>query len=266
MTRIKIAEWDNFYKYGSLTKINRVKSMICENKFYFATPSQLNDPSDCKNTLKDDSEEEIEKQLIEANRKFFGNSRGDSYIKEAIKKGIVADQREQALKILNQIMDTRNGVFSLTKRPDNMALWAKYADDHKGYCLEFSNLSRFSYVYEVIYSEKIPLSLSLEEDPSKAEFLYTKSPEWSNEEEARILAKPPGFHIFPKDALKGIILGEHCDEENEKQIVGWIKECDANILVKKAKFNSVKQKLEFLQSHQVRPYQGSDLGDARPLM
>lgn len=245
MTRIKIAEWDNFYKYGSFTKIDRVKLMIYENKFYFATPSQLNDPSDCKNTLKDDSEEEIEKQLIEANRKFFGNSRGDSYIKEAIERGIVADQREQALKIVNQIMDNRNGVFSLTKRPDNMALWAKYADDHKGYCLEFSNLSRFSYVHEVIYSEKKPLSLSLEEDPSQAEFLFTKSPEWSNEEEARILDSP-GFHIFPKDALKGIILGEYCDEENEKQILSWIKECNANILVKKVKLNSVKQKLRFL--------------------
>lgn len=249
MTRIKIAEWDNFYKYCSFAKIDRVKPMICENKFYFATPSQLNDPSDCKNTLKDDSEEEIEKQLIEAYRKFFGNSRGDSYIKEAIKearkKGILADQREQALKILNQIMNTRNGVFSLTKRPDNMALWAKYADNHKGYCLEFSNLSWFSYVYEIIYSEKIPYTLNLEEDPSQAEFLYTKSPEWSNEEEARILDSP-GFHIFSKDALEGIILGEHCDEENEKQIVSWIKERNANILVKKAKFNSVKQKLEFL--------------------
>lgn len=245
MTRIEIAKWDNFYKYSSFTKIDRVKTMICENKFYFATPNQLNDPSECKNTLKDDSEEEIEKQLVEANRKFFGNSRGDSYIKESIKKGNVAVQREQALKIHNQIMDTRNGVFSLTKRPDNMALWAKYADNHKGYCLEFSNLSRFSYVYEVIYSEKIPLSLSLEESPSQAEFLFTKSPEWSNEEEARILDSP-GFHIFPKDALKGIILGEHCGEENEKQIVIWIKERNANILVKKAKYNSVKQKLEFL--------------------
>ncbi len=245
MTRIKIAEWDNFYKYGSFTKIDRVKSMICENKFYFATPSQLNDPSDCKNTLKEDSEEEIEKQLIEANRKFFGNSRGDSYIKEEIKKGIVADQREQALKIINQIMDTGNGVFSLTKRPDNMALWAKYADNYKGYCLEFSNLSRFSYVYEVIYSEKIPFTLSLEEYPSQVEFLFTKSPEWSNEEEARILDSP-GFHIFPKDALKGIILGEYCDEENEKQILSWIKECNVNILVKKVEFNSVKQKLGFL--------------------
>lgn len=245
MTRIKIAEWNNFYKYGSFTKIDRVKPMICENKFYFATPSQLNDPSDCKNTLKDASEEEIEKWILEANRKFSGNSRGDSCFKEAIKKGIVADQREQAVKIINQIMDTRNGVFSLTKRPDNMALWAKYADNHKGYCLEFSNLSRFAYVHEVIYSEKIPFTLSLEEDPSQVEFLFTKSPEWSNEEEARILASP-GFYIFPKDALRGIILGEYCDEENEKQILSWIKERNANILVKKAKFNSVKQKLEFL--------------------
>lgn len=246
MSKIKIAEWENFYKYGSFTKIDRVKTMIRENKFYFATPSQLNDPSDCKNTIKDHSEEEIEKFLIEANRGFYGNSRGDSYIKKGIKEFGVEVLLEEMSKAFNQIMDSRYGVFSLAKRPDNMALWAKYADNHKGYCLKFSDLSQFSYVYEVQYSEKLPLNLSLEKDPLQAEFLYTKSPEWSNEEEARILSKPSGFHLFPKNSLKNIIIGEHCEEENEKQIVSWVKECGATILVKKAKFNSVKQKLEFL--------------------
>ena len=246
MVQVRIAEWDAFYKYGTFAKIERLKPMICESRFYFASPSQLNDPSDCKNMVQDHSEEEIQEFLIKANRQFYGDSRGDAYIIEGIKNFGAVTLLEEMTKQLNKIMDTRYGVFSLAKRPDNMALWAKYADNHKGYCLEFSDLSQFSYVYEVRYSEKLPLNLSFEIDPSQADFLYTKSLEWSNEEEARILSKTPGHQVLPKNALKSIILGEHCEDESQEIIINWIKECNATIVLKKAKFNTVRQKLEFL--------------------
>jgi len=253
MTRVKIAKWDAFYKYGTFSKIERIRPMLCERKFYFAPPSQLNDPSDCRNIVKDHSAEEIEEFLIEANRQFYGDTRGNDEIKQGIKKFGVNTLLDEMSKQFNKIMDARYGIFSLTKRPDNMALWAKYADDHQGYCLEFSDLSKFSYVHEVIYSDKIPLSLSLKIDPSQADYLHTKSPEWSNEEEARMHSKPPGIQVLPRSSLKAIILGEHCDQKNEKIVVGWVKECEANIDVKKAKFNSARQKLEFLTITCSRP-------------
>ena len=255
MTRVRIAEWNAFYKYGTFSKMERIRPMLCERKFYFSSPSQLNDPSDCRNVVKDHSAEEIEQFLIEANRQFYGDTRGNDYIKQGIKQFGITTLLDEMSKQFNKIMDTRYGVFSLAKRPDNMGLWAKYADDHKGYCLEFSDLSDFSYVYEVIYSDKIPLGLSSEIDPSQADFLFTKSREWSNEEEARILSKPPGMQVLPREALRGIILGEYCDEMSEKNVIAWVQECNANIEVKKAKFNSGRQKLEFLTITSNRPPQ-----------
>lgn len=246
MTRVRIAEWDAFYKYGTFSEMERIRLMLCERKFYFASPSQLNDPSDCRNIVKNHSEEEIESFLIEANRQFYGNTRGDDYIKHGIKKIGAATLLDEMSNQFNTLMDSRYGVFSLTMRPDNMALWAKYADNHKGYCLEFSDLSEFSYVYEVIYSDKVPLGLTSKIDPSQADFLYTKSIEWSTEEEARILSRSPGVHVLPRNALRGIILGEHCDETNKMTVISWIEKCEANIEVKKARFNSAKQKLEFI--------------------
>lgn len=253
MTRVKIAEWNVFYKYGTFSKMERIKSMLCENKFYFASPSQLNDPSDCRNRVQNHSEEEIEEFLIKANRQFYGDSRGDNYIKEGIKKFGSTTVLEEMSKLFNKIMDSKYGVFSLAKRPDNLALWAKYADNYKGYCLEFSDLSRFSNVYEVIYSKKIPISLSLGIDPLQADFLYTKSTEWSNEEEARVLSESPGLQVLPKNSLKSIIIGEHCDDDNEKAVISWIKECNADIDVKKAVFDTTRQKLEFLTITSKRP-------------
>jgi hypothetical protein len=253
MTRVKIANWDAFYKYGTFSRIERIRPMLCERKFYFAPPSQLNDPSDCRNLVKDHSAEEIEEFLIETNRQFYGDARGDEYIRRGIQQFGAIALLDEMSKQFNKIMDSRYGVFSLAKRSNNMALWAKYADDHKGYCLEFSDLSEFSFVYEVIYADKRPLSLNLAVDPSEVDFLYTKTPEWSSEEEARILSKPPGLQVLPKSALKAIILGEHCDPKNEKIVLGWIEECHADIDVKKAKFNGARQKLEFLTITSSRP-------------
>ena len=202
MTRVTIAKWGSFYKYGTFAKPERLKSVICESRFYFASPSQLNDPSDCKNMVRDHSEAEIEEFLIKANRQWYGDGRNDAYIKKGIKQFGAVTLLEEMTKQFNKLMDTRYGVFSLAKRPNNMALWAKYADDHKGYCLEFSDLSQFANVYEVRYAHKVPLALKLARDPGQADFLFTKSFEWSNEEEARILAMPPGYQSLPKDALK----------------------------------------------------------------
>jgi len=246
MPTVEIAEWGAFYKYGTFAEIERLKPMICENRFYFASPSQLNDPTDCKNIVQSYTEDEIEEFLIKANRQFYGDSRSDAYIRQGLKQFGPEILLNEMTKIFNKIMDTKFGVYSLAKRQDNMALWAKYADNHKGYCLEFSDLSEFSNIYKVHYDKKIPLRLELEIDPAQADFLYTKSPEWSNEEEARILTKQPGYQLLPKSSLKSIIVGENSDTENQQTIRNWINECHTNITIKKAKFNDVKQKLEFL--------------------
>jgi DUF2971 family protein len=44
-------------------------------------------------------------------------------------------------------------IFSMTKRWDNMSMWAKYADNHAGYCLEFSNAGLFAAACEVEYGD-----------------------------------------------------------------------------------------------------------------
>jgi len=246
MKDIRAARWDAFYKYGSLAKKDRLRAMICNSQFYFPCPSQLNDPADCRNQIDNYSAEEIEEFLIEANRLYYGNTRGDAYIRQGIQKFGATVLLEEMATQFNKIMDSRYGVFSLTKRPDNMSLWAKYGDDHKGYCLEFSGLSRFANVFEVTYAAKVPLSLTLRMEPGQADFLFMKSDDWANEQEARILSLPSGTQEFPPDALTGIILGEHCDAEDVTTIKGWINARRPSIRLRKAKFSVAKQELEFL--------------------
>jgi Protein of unknown function (DUF2971) len=246
MKNICVATWEAFYKYGSLAKKERVRAMICDSHFYFPFPSQLNDPSDCRNQIRNYSAEEIEEFLIEANRLYYGDTRGDSYIRDGIRRFGTTVLLEEMATQFNKVMDSRYGVFSLSRRPSNMAMWAKYGDDHRGYCLEFAGLSKYADIFEVTYSSKVPLALTLNIEPGQADFLFTKSNDWSNEEEARILSLPSGIQEFPPDALSGIILGERCNNADLVDVKGWIANCRPNLRLSKAKFNVSKQELEFL--------------------
>jgi hypothetical protein len=246
MKTIRAAAWEAFYKYGSLAKMERLLAMICKNHFYFPYPSQLNDPADCRNHIHNYCAEDIQGFLIEANRLYYGDARGDEYIRKGIEQfGATVLVAEMAAQF-NKIMDSRYGVFSLSKRPNNMSMWAKYGDDHKGYCLEFVGLSKFADVFEVAYSSKVPLALTLNIDPGQADFLFTKSEDWVNEEEARMLGLPSGIQEFPPEALSGIILGERCSNEDVATIKGWVDTYKPSIRLRKARFNVAKQELEFL--------------------
>jgi Protein of unknown function (DUF2971) len=90
-------------------------------------------------------------------------------------------------KILNKQMEQFR-VYSLSKRFDNLSLWANYAEGHTGYCLEFANEGPLfhEHVMEVIYGEYAPFSV-IDSTNRTGEFLVYKRPEWSNEEEVRLI-------------------------------------------------------------------------------
>jgi hypothetical protein len=99
-------------------------------------------------------------------------------------------------------------------------MWAKYANEHKGYCLEFRHKgdSLFASAQELVYSETVGLELSDPDDTPN--WYFYKSAEWSNEEEVRIVMPPawePVVQIFPL-TLSGIILGEKVDAANVKRV------------------------------------------------
>lgn len=247
MIKMKRPTWSKFYKYGKITNQTWLRSIIIENEFYFPTPSELNDPAECKPIISDHSREEIESFLIAT---YINDNPNTSDLEiERIKFGVrqlgLQTILEEMSKFLNKILDKKYGVFCLSKRPDNLALWANYADNHRGYCLEFADLGNYVNVYEVLYDKKLPFSLDLSIDPRQAEFLFTKTPEWAYEEEARVLDKP-GIKQFPPHFFKSIILGKNMSEGHMNMIIDWCKVRKVELSVKKAKFNDRLQRMEYL--------------------
>ena len=104
-----------------------------------------------------------------------------------------------------------------------MSLWAKYAADHTGYCLEFVNEGPLfgEHFMEVIYGEYAPFDVN--DSNKSADFLVYKRPEWSNEEEVRLIRARGSAHLVSIDPrwLTRIILGKSMSPANQKQIREW---------------------------------------------
>lgn len=150
----------------------------------------------------------------------------------------------EAARLLNVQMETIR-VYSLTKRFDNLNLWAKYAADHTGYCLEFVNDGPlFGNSIEVIYGEYDAFHL-LDREQRTPRFLIHKRPEWSNEEEVRILRErgsKPTVKIDPY-WLTRVILGKNMSNDDEKQIREWAKQRTPSLSVVRAHFDEFHQEL-----------------------
>jgi len=166
------------------------------------------------------------------------------------------DVVESVIPEVPKIIDRTVGVLSLTQRPDHPAMWAYYANNGTGMVLMFDAGHKFfkplrdaaddmSRLRRVNYSSERPrfdplidLSmLDLDEDSDEwaswiDKFFYTKSTEWGQEKEWRMLrplkdasniieSKDGNIHLFelPASCVSGVILGERMNSDMRSQVI-----------------------------------------------
>ena len=86
-------------------------------------------------------------------------------VEEQVKEGVVLDLNiqhhgtdaitRQMTKDLYAQLDTFR-IYSLSKRCDNLSMWAKYAEEHSGYCLEFANSGPFFGSAKAVAKQRSP--------------------------------------------------------------------------------------------------------------
>lgn len=125
--------------------------------------------------------------------------------------------------------DSKFGVLCLTETPDSLLMWAHYANNHNGFVIQFDETHEFfapsSHDGQVLELTKVEYSAQRPvlsySTINSANLYYRKSPEWSYENEWRII-KPLSAakkqlphaefpkHLFdlPPSAIKGVILGQ----------------------------------------------------------
>lgn len=242
------ATGSHFYRYQSSANLDRLKPVILEHQLYIPLVSELNDPADGRPKLAPLTAQEMLNFLYASSSNPTFTAAAQQIVIGTLAKHIQLYGPEALLRKASEMLNKhveRHRILSLSKRFDNLSLWAKYAGDHTGYCLEFMNEGPFfSTAVEVIYGDSIPMDVNNPEH-RKSYFFFCKRLEWNNEEEVRVIVMPgapPTIKVDPT-CLTRVILGRGMSRDDEKLIWEWAKERHPELSVVRAYFDELHQEL-----------------------
>lgn len=182
------------YKYLDSERID----VLSNKTIRFSQPDSFNDVFECRPFFSDlgctieylktiGRKELSEYKLSEAEKK--------NLIDEILSPDIVAERFPKICEFMRYIFANTTGVLSLTENPYSLLMWARYAENHKGYVIGFDSENDFFNRYntgvnytlgqlnKVHYTNRRPkVGLSKVE---LAELYFTKSIDWEYEKEWR---------------------------------------------------------------------------------
>jgi Protein of unknown function (DUF2971) len=247
---------NSLYKYRGLDK-NRAggepyewdRSIITGCALWAGSPLAFNDPFDCYPVIDFDGTPE-EKEAWAA--KVAPNNgmtipvaveMMENALSDPVTRAKMSEWRENLESV---------GVLSLTERPDDMLMWAHYANSHHGYCLEMdATIQPFSLAYRVQYAEQRPVFRLF--DPDRADIiartLLHKADFWRHELEWRIVRPAnSGPVVFPPQGLKSIIFGAGINNEDETTLREIAAEREIPVTFKRAKLDETNYRVKIVEA------------------
>lgn len=220
---------------------------IRDGKFWFSKPHQLNDPYDCWPFFSLGKCLESISAILDAMTpeeltlvlKRFPNcaTKEDIYRLYAIiiDSTNTADSgrniamwsiQAMASEIVN-VKIANIGVLSLTEDPYNNVMWAQYASNHEGVCIEVNIPRNTRSLKKVIYTTQQPdfeVYEAMDEKHGRyLDLFYTKSKHWSSESEWRMVAREGGeAKTIPGAVVSRIIYGINASDETKGKVAELI--------------------------------------------
>ena len=230
------------YKYYKPTPINI--EAIMGNSMWYSAPCSFNDVFDCDVDIDEDSAFESILRMVPGNRQV---RRGSQMWREL--KGNLHRELRKIRSDFASLKETI-GVSCLCESENSLLMWAHYADNHRGICVEYNLLEMNRQLdftpIPVIYSNSKAcfdsLNLETSEQDSLKLFIQSvtsKSPEWSYEQEWRIIRDNMACGDRWDDGKKGalldmirpnsIILGCQASEETRGVFEEYCKTSKVNL-------------------------------------
>lgn len=119
--------------------------------------------------------------------------------------------------VKGQYVYCRNKAACLSERKDSLSMWAYYADNYKGVCLEYS-LEKDERLYEHCYKVQYA-DTRFNFDRTNSGIYYHKSREWEHEQEWRIVADIGEENTLQTNCITAVYLGINISDENKEKII-----------------------------------------------
>lgn len=223
----------SLFKYGKLNEHS--EAVFSTPTAWLSQPAQLNDPFECRPWFTfEGSPEQIVQSIARGLRQHYPDLTPDNATANAT--GIFLEGRhrnpntwEGLRQALIVTLGSRIGLYCLSEVNDSILMWSHYAEDHRGYCLEFEATDHtpfFGTAQQVKYSTDFPVVdyfNTPNEEQANLIFL-TKFSGWAYEKEWRIIDHEtgPGIHEYPPELLQSVIFGLRMPETDRKRIREWV--------------------------------------------
>ena len=215
------------YKYREFS--DRTYRIFTHRELYFPSPSQFNDPFDCRMRYSTDCTKNDFCKFVKDSSKvteFIRLWHPEVEFEEAI--SLAYPKRDllvtDAFRVEHAKLIEATGVFCLTIHNDDPLMWSHYAASHTGFCLEFSTTTEplFQHARSVEYSVHCPVFECFNSDPTQIvqRAIFRKSPHWKYEDEWRVIGTKLArstFQFLP-GTLSGVILGSRIDSQRAKEL------------------------------------------------
>lgn len=252
---------DSLFKYTRAN--NHVYDLICDDLLFLPKIEKLNDPYEIQLFYDIDK---VAKAFSFKNRKVVKKEiDGAEIIAEYYNDMEPEDKKElnDIIHDMNETIKTKMSITCLSEKKDINPLWAHYADNHTGICIEYdlkncNNLFLKTMCFPVNYVEKNDntedvISLVVYKNLEEGSFLLktanSKSKDWEYEKEWRIvflenydnyidLYSNKHYALFIKP--KSIYLGLKIDKKIKKEIIDICKFREINL------YQMIKKNQDFI--------------------
>jgi hypothetical protein len=192
---------------------------LSKNYFWAPTRKNLNDP--CEGLFDHQS---VNNQLDTTFKVFAGKDSNS------------ANPLENVKVALNELFDfvDKSGVYSLSQTPLDELLWAHYAYNHTGFCVEYDldkliEYEKNDYIYLDIKYKNSPQKISVSDFDTEGQnkilmkMLGIKSKAWSYEKEVRVITSNSGKHSYDYRAVKAIYFGLRMSDSDKNKLMDKLK-------------------------------------------
>lgn len=214
------------------------KRFLTEREVFLASPETFEDELDCHNPTRFDllTKKQIYEYFLWSSKEqnpHFSRQQHKNFAKDWAKNSLVNNKEhvEKHMKESIRLYYEREGILSLTENWNNQAMWDKYADFDKGFCIGYNSKELFRHLGgggPVTYTDKIPIIMPepfMEFHEAVRNRIYYKLNKWSFEEEYRASKFWPNPATIsdrqikiPASAFKRIILGNNISDKDRNEI------------------------------------------------
>jgi hypothetical protein len=235
---------EQVFKYFAVN--DHLKKSLIENYLWLSKPTDFNDPFDCNENLvsynvTDKAIESIVKTRVIGSRQErrkqirHYKSQPESF-KKALKSSLPDVIQEQ-------------GICCFSQTHKNILMWSHYADKHSGLCIGFDplkSMETFPLLHVKYEQDFKPIDYFSDKSDALLNMLITKSKDWINEDEMRILKDFNGRLPFKKECVQQIIFGCKTKDSDKQIIIDLIKSNGyKNVMFRQAKMNETSFSLDF---------------------